>query len=135
VDAGRERVELGSLIERPGEHIVRTVRVARLDDFEFDGVSFVKIDVEGHELGVLEGAAETIRRHHPVILMEIEQRHATRPIAEVFDWLAAAGYDAYFIDGSVRPIAHFSYDRHQAEPLAGSTSKYVNNFFFVPRGA
>lgn len=42
-----------------------------LDGFGFRDVSLVKIDVEGFELLVLEGAAETIRAWHPAIVIEI----------------------------------------------------------------
>lgn len=133
---GKEATPLGSLKELSGAHVVKTVRVARLDDFEFRDVSFIKIDVEGHELEVLKGAAETLRLNRPVILMEIEQRHAVRPISDVFDWLASASYDGYFILHGVKPLTEFSHAEHQAAWLAGDRSKkYVNNFFFVPRNS
>lgn len=32
---------------------------------------FVKIDVEGHEMSVLEGLHQTLKQHHPKILLEI----------------------------------------------------------------
>jgi FkbM family methyltransferase len=38
------------------------VPTRRLDDYELDAVGFIKIDVEGHELAVLRGGTETIRR-------------------------------------------------------------------------
>src|ERR1019366_9120266 len=46
------------------------VEVAKLDEFEFDRVDWVKIDVEGAELGVIEGGKETIKRCLPNLLIE-----------------------------------------------------------------
>ena len=34
-------------------------------------VSFIKIDVEGHEIEVLRGAEDTIRKHRPIIVIEV----------------------------------------------------------------
>ena len=34
-------------------------------------VQLIKMDVDGHELEVLEGARRLLRRHHPVIVMEL----------------------------------------------------------------
>lgn len=75
------------------------VEVTTLDAFARDHdlprVDFVKIDVEGHELEVLEGAAATIRGHRPVIVCEIEERHLERyghTADDVFDRLEGAGY-------------------------------------------
>lgn len=43
----------------------------RLDDYQFDNVDFVKIDVEGLELSVVKGALETFEKHHPLVMIEI----------------------------------------------------------------
>lgn len=43
----------------------------RLDDLNLNNVSFMKIDVEGYEANVIQGAKETILRNKPVILIEI----------------------------------------------------------------
>jgi FkbM family methyltransferase len=47
-----------------------TVQVRTLDSFHLENVTFNKIDVEGNEPGVLEGARETLRKNSPVILFE-----------------------------------------------------------------
>jgi len=47
------------------------VRVATLDSFELDNVSFIKIDAEGSELAVIKGAARTIARWRPSLVIEL----------------------------------------------------------------
>jgi FkbM family methyltransferase len=49
---------------------VARIEVRTLDSFDLPAVGFLKIDVEGYEDRVIEGARETIRRSHPVMLVE-----------------------------------------------------------------
>lgn len=109
------------------------VPLRTLDEYQFSDVSFVKIDVEGHELDVLRGAADTIARWRPTFLIEIEQRHLSFPMTRVFQHLADLGYRGSFLDGSVvRSISAFSYEQHQQAWLHDVYSpRYVNNFFFA----
>jgi hypothetical protein len=53
------------------EHLESRVRIAPLDDFAFPECGFLKVDVEGHELQVLEGEENTLRRTRPRILIEV----------------------------------------------------------------
>lgn len=69
-----------------------TVEMKRLDDFDLGAIGFIKIDVEGHELAVIAGAAETLSRWRPNLVVEIEERHAHRPIAELIETVCAHGY-------------------------------------------
>lgn len=46
-------------------------------------VSFVKIDVEGHEYAVIEGLVETLRRDHPVLLFEADSGPAAHKCLEL----------------------------------------------------
>jgi FkbM family methyltransferase len=89
---------------------------------------FIKIDVEGHELAVLQGARELLARYHPVLLVECEQRHAgAKGRMEVFSLLASAGYKGwFFLQKKKLPLSHFDPSIHQ---LAGQ-KVYVNNFLF-----
>ena len=50
------------------------VKLVRLDDLFQSGISFVKCDVEGHELEVIEGAKELIRACRPAWLIEVSHR-------------------------------------------------------------
>jgi FkbM family methyltransferase len=47
------------------------IELKRLDDVYFGTPGLLKIDVEGHELEVLKGAEQTIRKHLPNIYIEI----------------------------------------------------------------
>jgi FkbM family methyltransferase len=56
-----------------GKRKIRTIYdipSKRLDSFEFDCVDLIKIDVEGWEFEVLKGAAETIKKHKPTLMVE-----------------------------------------------------------------
>jgi FkbM family methyltransferase len=46
------------------------VEQVTLDRFGFDDVDFIKIDCEGYELFVLQGAVETLRRCKPTVIVE-----------------------------------------------------------------
>lgn len=69
VDEAKTRVydEGGGRVEPGGD-----VRMLALDSLEFRNVSLLKIDVEGTEHAVLDGAIETLKRERPVVLMEIQ---------------------------------------------------------------
>jgi FkbM family methyltransferase len=42
-------------------------------------VGFIKIDVEGHELAVINGATTLLTTQRPLLLIEIEARHHRLP--------------------------------------------------------
>ena len=57
------------------EHLERPVVIGTLDSVRIADVSFLKIDVEGHELEVLNGGRVTINATRPVVLVEIKERN------------------------------------------------------------
>ena len=61
----------------------------RLDDIYTGTPSFVKIDVEGHELKVLKGAEETLKKHTPTVLIEI---HDFSEDNDVHKFMMSLGY-------------------------------------------
>ncbi len=68
------------------------VPTRRLDEIETGDVGLIKIDVEGHELAVLRGATGLIARCRPVLVIEMEEKHLHRPIADAIAEVAALGY-------------------------------------------
>lgn len=65
------------------------VEARTIDSFKFDNVSVMKIDVDGHQLEVLQGAKETIAEQEPVIVIEIYHGH----VEETKQLLRAYGYE------------------------------------------
>lgn len=49
----------------------KSVIIKTLDSYELEDVGFIKMDVEGYEPKVLVGAEQTIKRHWPVLCVEI----------------------------------------------------------------
>jgi len=66
----------GNFPEATGE-LTKPVKIATLDSFQLQHVSFIKIDVEGHELHVLEGAKQTLSTQRPTVLLEIKDQNRT----------------------------------------------------------
>jgi FkbM family methyltransferase len=114
-----------------------TVPVITLDKFFADhrAPNFLKIDVEGHELAVLEGARRTLESCRPAILIECESRHrADSSVQPIFDLLQSHGYTGtFFQNGRRRPLHEFDPAEHQCIVPGTTTTPrgYVNNFAFV----
>ncbi len=62
----------GVILDKRGNRKKPKVPVQQktLDSFNFSNVDYIKIDVEGHELKVLKGATNTIKKYNPLIIME-----------------------------------------------------------------
>jgi FkbM family methyltransferase len=108
------------------------VAVRTLDQYSFEDVALLKIDVEGHELQVLRGAEQTLKRERPLLLVEVEQRHLQIPMHEVFSYVLDQGYKGFFLRAQeLHPLSDFTYELHQ-EPFLGDVNHpgYINNFLF-----
>ncbi len=77
---------------------ILTVQTDMLDNFipPNQRIDFIKIDVEGGELGVLQGAMETIKKNKPVIIFEsgigASDYYNTQP-GEIYQLLKDCGLD------------------------------------------
>ena len=69
-----------------------------LDKFEFPNkISVIKIDIEGHEFECLKGGIETIKKHHPTIIIEIWDN--TPSSKETIKFIEYLGYKLAVKDG------------------------------------
>ena len=126
--------QLGTLrrTESFPDYVTINVQAARLDDYHFDNIGFMKIDVEGHELEVLEGGRETIARCRPTLLLELEQKHLGYPVTRAIAAVEAYGYEGYVLaaDG-LKSVRRFDPDREYRKNVA--PRDYIYNFIFLPR--
>ncbi|QSJ15842.1 FkbM family methyltransferase [Nostoc sp. UHCC 0702] len=136
---GKVITGLASFVETNYEYNSLDVPVRRLDDYNFKNVVFIKIDVEGYERQVIEGARETILREKPILLVEIEQRHLNNiSIKTVFDEILQLQYKGFFLyQDKLVNIEEFSLEKYQN--LSRDTGinnlrnkNYINNFIFKP---
>lgn len=115
------------------------VSLVPLDALALHDVSLLKIDVEGHEPEVLAGAADTIARERPAVIIESESRHREGSVDQVSAFFAEHGYHGFFwLDEAWQPIDSFDPMVHQ-NPCdvtdfggARADSLYVKNFVFLP---
>ncbi len=118
---------------------VQAVPMLTLDSLIDEDVSFVKIDVEGHEMSVLDGARNTIAINQPVFLIEAEERHRPGATGDVLRFFREHGYRGYFVSGGEAFSAEGFDPQRLQDPgalLPDGERKpgrvYVNNFFFFP---
>lgn len=91
------------------------VDLRRVDELDLSP-AFVKIDVEGAELFVLEGLRETIARSRPAMMIE-----RSESIDAVVELLAGQGYEAKVFDPESRRFSAY-------------TGQDAVNVFFLPAG-
>ena len=76
VKNGQELNGWASVEKRPLDWIdsykEKKCKVMPLDDTDIRNVDFIKIDVEGHEVHVINGAKELLKRERPLLLIETE---------------------------------------------------------------
>jgi FkbM family methyltransferase len=118
----------------------QTVPVARLDDIlgtRFDGKRLlIKVDVEGAEYAVIQGATATLRRQpRPLWLMEIclgefHPDGVNPDFVRTFDAFFDNGYLAYVVADELRPVERRDVERWAH---AGATGAGSFNYVFVGR--
>jgi FkbM family methyltransferase len=103
LDGNIELAGLGSAITKRAVHVPCTT----LDIFanqvaaQQKTIDFVKIDVEGAELLVLQGAKKLLQAKKVAFMVEV-----TREQHAIFDLLRSAGYHLFFADGKSVETAH-----------------------------
>jgi FkbM family methyltransferase len=84
-----------------------SVPMIPIDSLKLDACDFIKIDVEGFEFHVLNGAVKTIKKHRPTIIMECREfagryglrRHSAELFLSTLGYkeVAALGHDKVLV--------------------------------------
>ncbi|MER5522114.1 FkbM family methyltransferase [Streptomyces sp. NPDC002763] len=98
------------------------IQLVTLDEvFADTKLDLVKIDVEGHEMSVLHGARQVLKRDRPFLVIEAL---VNAPLDDLFAEFEPLGYDAHWIteaDGTLLPW-------HEPRPPR------TRNLLFAPKG-
>ena len=123
-----------TLEDLPVDTAVETVeiRATTLDSLDLDP-TFAKIDIEGHEVAMLQGSEDTMSRHRPVLLVEIDYRHQleTKRRAELISWLMGHDYRVHYVIGNdLSEPVELSADTEPNSKI--KNSPYIFNWFMIP---
>ena len=120
----------GTLNSLLADHQTVLVKAVKLDDCNLDKISFIKIDTEGNELRVLQGANEIIQRNLPVIMIEILAGTSEENSNGIWSILRGKfNYKCLHIEnGALIQTENFKYLGEIVAPLGDRSFNYI----FVP---
>jgi FkbM family methyltransferase len=83
------------------EKNVVDIQQIRIDDLNLQRLDLLKIDVEGMEMEVLEGAKDTIKQYRPFLIVEIFKSD----ISKIKNFFELINYDIYYKEKEINIIA------------------------------
>ena len=72
------------------------VETVTLDSLKLIDIGFIKVDVEGVELDVLNGASDTIDEYKPTCMVEVYDKFNKHPVETTFDFFFSRGYRCFY---------------------------------------
>jgi FkbM family methyltransferase len=136
--------DIDSVHEDAFNHIEKVVVKMETFDNEFGQISdidFIKMDIEGSELSVLEGGRRTLEQQKPPMLIEAE-KHCGESCVGIFDFLEGIGYAAYYFrDGKLTKtdksildemLTYLHSSKQPVDYRRYRDPKYIYNFIFAP---
>lgn len=111
---GQQKEQLHQERKKP----VEKVKQVRIDDGNYTNVRFMKVDVEGMEWDVLQGAKQTIARELPIALVE----YIKSDKEQLIDFFVVLGYKIWDWNGNLLCIHSKESDNFKLEqaPIAGA---------------
>lgn len=127
-------VESFHVEDHPENYKTRNVPVRRLDDLieelGIDGrIGFIKMDTEGFETFVLEGAGETVRKNKPIMIIEAHSRRLEKA-GKSFEWYLEKFPDYHVF---ILPAISRTNPYLRLEPLRPGQPEIAVNLVLLPR--
>lgn len=109
-----------------------------LDDYAFEDVDYIKIDTEGHELPLLEGAQKTVDSCRPVVQCEIIAEQCRRynyTAEDIWQYFTSRDYRVFTRDHIERThgisTVHLGRGRYQIQHNGARIFRNMD-FWFIP---
>ncbi|MGY8813158.1 MAG: FkbM family methyltransferase [Gammaproteobacteria bacterium] len=119
VTGTRKHLNIASLdkkIKNNYQCLTENIQTITLDELGYNNIGFIKIDVEGHELCVLEGAVNTIKDQKPTILIEILDIKDNPGSHQTIKFLNSLGYEIFVMQNEqlqhINNVDHKRLDRN-----------------------
>lgn len=103
INTGKSTLEYKSDLVKNNSQIIQ-IQTKTLDSFNLSKVDFIKIDVEKHEVSLLEGATKTIENNNPIIFIEDHNYFYSRRKQNGINLLIKMGYEIIDYIGSYNYI-------------------------------
>jgi len=118
----------GKIINNRKSSNLIKVKTAKLDDFldKFTNLNFISIDTEGHEPFVLNGAKNTLKKHNPIVVIEVSPKllikYANSKPKDISQFFKELGYNVFKIN-------KFSISKVKKDDLS---TKKASNWLCIP---
>lgn len=110
-----------------------SVKTTTIDSENLPPLALIKIDVEGAEIEVLEGAIKTIEKYRPVVIIEMDEQHRAGTLKTNTSFLESLDYSGFYIENlSIHSIHAFIENARVNHSMDIGTGN-IYNFFFIPK--
>jgi FkbM family methyltransferase len=109
------------------------VQTTFLDKYNFSNIGFLKIDTEGHELSVLEGAVQLIETQKPTCMIEIYPVFNNGPVDSTFKFMLDTGFYNCFYNHRGEGLKEITSIQHGVDISHSEITIHDGDFLFVSK--
>lgn len=129
---GTKGLGSASFVNNFKDFLEMDLEVLKIDDLKLSRIDLLKIDVEGYETFVLEGALHSIRKSKPVILVEIDWNMGNEYFDRLTNLIRDLDYRILSLTGNI--FLEVGSSEFNSNKLNFHEAGYRNNFFLIPSG-